>query len=259
MQVAERLLGQSALDRTKRNTTRPTAPNRCANRSISSCPRARRRGPGRRIRSALDRGDKACRHDRQEDEDAGTSAGHQTGQGARDGSTPAYDWPAARSTRPSRPAVGVSFEDPRGRPFGRSRMNAHPMEKRPTTQSPPRACPRNLPPRPSRTSRRLRRAHLRARRRHGAVPRQPRGAAGRGIRRRDDERRVPGLRDLETPLEEELGGPFIETTAAEELAYDDDGIVGPVSAEPFPRHPGWHRLRGRRSVRRGAGRAGETW
>lgn len=43
---------------------------------------------------------------------------------------------------------------------------------------------------------------------------------------------------LESNVEEEIGGPFVNTSAGEEIAYDDDGM--PADTEPSPR-PQAHR------------------
>jgi len=46
------------------------------------------------------------------------------------------------------------------------------------------------------------------------------------------------LEDTDTLFEEELGGPFVETSEREELAFDDDGLPPEATAEPFPRSMG---------------------
>lgn len=43
------------------------------------------------------------------------------------------------------------------------------------------------------------------------------------------------LEDTDSLLEEELGGPFVETSAEEEIGFDDSAYPPDASVEPFPR------------------------
>lgn len=46
------------------------------------------------------------------------------------------------------------------------------------------------------------------------------------------------LEESDSLLEEELGGPFVETSAEDEIGFDDGTYPADASVEPFPRTQG---------------------